>query len=97
MLQRGYVDVIIPMCYDETLKGLATEMNRVKEAIPPKSKIQLLPVIAVQKKNVDVFSGVQHPPIKVQRTIIDKLQLPGFSIFCYDWMMDSQENINLLK
>jgi uncharacterized lipoprotein YddW (UPF0748 family) len=97
MLKRGYLDVIAPMVYDESLAGVERGINIVKDALPDGSKAELMPIFAVQRRSVDMYSGTKHPPIADKAKIVTRLALPGFSIFCYDWMMDSDEGLDLLK
>jgi uncharacterized lipoprotein YddW (UPF0748 family) len=97
MLNRNLLDVIIPMCYAESKTGLKDQFTRVLNSLPNHSKTVIEPVIAVQKNSLDAFSGAQHPPIKDQEDVLNQVGLKSFSIFCYDWMLDSKEGLNLLK
>ncbi len=97
MMKRGYFDVIIPMSYEESLSGIEKQVQRVVAENPVNSKTKIMPVLAVQKKNTDWYSGSQHPLMKDQQKLMEQMNIPGFSVFCYDWMMDSNEGLNLFK
>lgn len=98
MIAEGSLDVVIPMAYSENLNIIEQELLSVKEEIQrSKQKIDLLPVLAVQKKSKDAYSGTYHPSIKEQLKVINYLGLNGFSVFCYDWIADSNEGFDLLK
>ncbi len=97
MMKRGYFDVIIPMSYEESLSGIEKQVQRVVAENPVDSKTKIMPVLAVQKKNTDWYSGSQHPLMKDQQKLMEQMNIPGFSVFCYDWMMDSNEGLNLFK
>ncbi|RMH28228.1 MAG: hypothetical protein D6691_05010 [Candidatus Hydrogenedentota bacterium] len=97
MLRRGYLDAICPMVYDSTLQGIENGIIYVREATPPKSKTRLLPIFAVQRRTVDQYSGPTHPPIREQAALARKLGVDGFSIFCYSWILDSDEGLELLR
>jgi uncharacterized lipoprotein YddW (UPF0748 family) len=97
MIKRGYLDVIIPMAYNESISGIESQVNNVIAALPAGSKIKIMPVLAIQRKNIDWYSGSGHPLMKDQRKLMEKLNIPGFSVFCYDWMMDSAEGLDLFK
>lgn len=96
MVQMQLLDVIAPMAYQPKLadieKSLVAVINEMKG-----KKIELMPALAIQKRNVDEYSGEGHPPVYQQEQLIRKLGLPGFSIFCYDWMMDSKEGLELFE
>ncbi|MBN1901637.1 family 10 glycosylhydrolase [Candidatus Sumerlaeota bacterium] len=95
--KMDYLDVIIPMVYSPTLKGIEEGIMNVQRFIPTGSNIKLMPVLAIRRKNIDAYSGAYHPLMIDQMKIIEKLNLPGFSVFCYSWMMDSEEGLNLFK
>ncbi len=97
MVKEGLLDAIVPMCYAISLPGIEGEIGRTREAIPSGSPVRLFPVLAVQRRAQDVYAGKGHPPMARQAALIQRLGLPGFSVFCYDWMMDSNEGLNLLK
>ena len=97
MLAKGYLDAIAPMVYDESLEGVEKGIKNIQVEIPAKSKTVLLPILAIQKRNVDEFSGSKHPPVAGQMKIVEKCGLKGFSVFCYEWMVDSAEGLNLFK
>ncbi len=97
MLRRGYLDAIIPMAYAPTLSGVENELKTVLNALPPMSKAQVWPALAVQKRTTDIYAGVGHPPIGKQAGIVRGLDLNGFSVFCYDWIIDSDEGLGLLE
>ncbi|MEI7632916.1 MAG: family 10 glycosylhydrolase [bacterium] len=97
MLAKGYLDAIAPMVYDESLDGVEKGVKNIQTEIPPKSKTILLPILAIQRKTLDEFSGSKHPPIAAQVKILAKLGLSGFSVFCYEWVIDSAEGLDLFK
>ncbi|MCX7626135.1 MAG: family 10 glycosylhydrolase [Candidatus Sumerlaeaceae bacterium] len=96
MLRRGYLDAIAPMAYASSLKGVEEEVQTVLNALPPMSPVQVLPALAVQKRTTDMYGGPAHPPIAQQLSMIHDLDLPGFSVFCYSWILDSDEGLGLL-
>lgn len=97
MISEGLIDVVIPMAYSIELSDIEKDIMNVKEDVDKtKHKVELMPVLAIQKKSEDEYSGKGHPRISSQYQIIKKLGLPGFSVFCYDWMMDSEEGLFLL-
>lgn len=97
MLEKGSLDAVIPMVYDGNLKGIENSIREIHAVTKQYPTVALLPVLAIQRKNIDEYSGSTHPPIAQQAEIIKRLNLPGFSIFCYDWMMDSVEGLDLFK
>lgn len=97
MLEEGSLDAVAAMCYDYQLDSIEKQMRAIGEAIPSGSGILNVPVLAVQRKTTDFYSGAGHPPMVEQMAIVEKLGLPGFSVFCYDWIVDSAEGLTLLK
>ncbi|MGC8741708.1 MAG: glycoside hydrolase family 10 protein [Candidatus Sumerlaeaceae bacterium] len=97
MVQRGYLDEIVPMAYASSLAGVREEVQTVLNALPPMSDVKVLPALALQKRTYDVYGGVAHPPIAEQARMVADLELPGFSVFCYSWILDSDEGLGLLK
>jgi uncharacterized lipoprotein YddW (UPF0748 family) len=97
MLENGCLDAIIPMVYDGNLKGIEISIRAIYDFTKKHPAVQLLPVLAIQRKNIDEYSGSTHPPMAQQAEIIKRFNLPGFSVFCYDWMMDSVEGLDLFK
>lgn len=97
MMRRGDLDAIVPMCYAPTLDGVRREIETVLDALPPSGKVAVLPALAVQKRSFDVYAGAAHPPIAQQARIVQQLGLPGFSVFCYAWILDSDEGLGLLR
>jgi uncharacterized lipoprotein YddW (UPF0748 family) len=97
MLKQQLLDAIIPMAYAYDVAEIERSLERVEESISEGSGIGLLPVVAVQRKTVDWYSGQGHPPVSKKMALVKKMGLPGFSVFCYDWMMDSEEGLDLLK
>jgi uncharacterized lipoprotein YddW (UPF0748 family) len=97
MLRRGYLDAIIPMAYAPSLAGVQSEVQTVLDALPPMSKAKVWPVLAVQRRTKDFYAGSGHPAMARQAQIIRGLDLDGFSVFCYEWMVDSDEGVNLLQ
>lgn len=96
MVKMELLDVIAPMAYQPSLGEIEKSLQAVIDEMKGQ-KIQLMPALAIQKKNIDEYSGEGHPPIFDQEQLILRLQLPGLSVFCYDWMMDSKEGLNLFK
>jgi hypothetical protein len=97
MLEEGSLDAVAAMCYDYQLDSIEKQMRAIGEVIPAGSGIRNVPVLAVQRKTTDFYSGEGHPPMAQQMAIVEKLGLPGFSVFCYDWIVDSAEGLTLLK
>lgn len=98
MIDEGLLDVIAPMAYEFTLDGIEKEIKSISfYTDKAKKKIQIYPALAVQTKNIDAYSGTSHPKMTEQMKRAKKLGLNGFSVFCYDWMMGSDEGLDLLK
>lgn len=96
MLRRGYLDAIVPMAYAPTLAGVQSEVQTVLDALPPMSPVEVLPALAVQKRTTDLYGGPAHPRVAEQLRAVADLELPGFSVFCYSWIIDSDEGLGLL-
>jgi uncharacterized lipoprotein YddW (UPF0748 family) len=96
MVRLQLLDVIAPMAYQPGLAEIEKSLRAVIDELGA-TKVQLMPALAIQKKNIDEYSGQGHPPVYEQEQLVRKLGLPGFSIFCYDWMMDSDEGLDLFK
>lgn len=96
MLRRGYLDAIVPMAYASSVEGVQEEVQTVLNALPPLSPVQVFPALAVQKRTMDVYGGPAHPPMAQQLAILHELELSGFSVFCYSWILDSDEGLGLL-
>jgi uncharacterized lipoprotein YddW (UPF0748 family) len=96
MVQKQLLDVIAPMAYQPKLDDIEKSLLAVIDEMKGKN-IQLMPALAIQKQNIDEYSGQGHPPVYQQEQLIRKLGLPGFSIFSYHWMMDSREGLDLFK
>lgn len=98
MLRDGSLDAICPMAYGGSLPAIERQVNGVKQAIEECGhSVDLYPALAIRRKSVDSYSGSGHPPIGQQMDLLSKLGIPGFSVFCYDWIMDSEEGLDLLK
>jgi uncharacterized lipoprotein YddW (UPF0748 family) len=97
MLRRGYLDAIVPMAYSSSVEGVQKEIQTVLDAMPPFAETHVLPALAVQKRTADAYGGPAHPPIAKQARLVEDLGLPGFSVFCYAWILDSNEGFSLLQ
>jgi len=97
MMKRDLLDTIIPMSYAYGISGIEKEVDNVLVAVPKGSKVKVEPVLAIQKLGADQYAGTGHPPVIEQQELMTRKGIPGFSIFCYDWMMDSKEGLDLFK
>lgn len=95
MMTNGSLDAIIPMTYNPSLQGIEDRLTDMKSEMNLEVKTDLLPVLAIQRNTTDWYAGTGHPPIVDQEKVLEKLEIPGFSIFCYSWMMDSDEGLKL--
>ncbi len=97
MLARGDVDVLIPMAYGTCLEGIEKELRTVLDALRPERAVAVWPALAIQKRTTDRYGASGHPPIAHQAVILKALGIEGFSVFCYDWILDSEEGLALLQ
>ncbi len=98
MLRDGSLDAICPMAYGGSLPAIERQVGGVKQVIDDCGhSVDLYPALAIRRKSVDSYSGAGHPPIRQQMELLNKLGIPGFSVFCYSWIMDSEEGLDLLK
>jgi len=94
-LEGNYIDAIIPMAYAPTLDGVRSEINNVIEK--NKGKAFVLPVLAVPMVKKDNYGGSDHPPIQEQISMVRSMKLPGHTIFCYDWILQSAMGFDAFK
>jgi uncharacterized lipoprotein YddW (UPF0748 family) len=97
MLRRGLLDTILPMCYAPSVQGVRDEVLAVVADLPTSHTVALEPVLAVGQRSSSPPYGSNHPPIREQAAVVLEQRLPGLSIFCYDWMMNSPEGLGLLR
>jgi uncharacterized lipoprotein YddW (UPF0748 family) len=94
-LEGNYVDAIIPMAYAPSLEGVRGEINSV--IAKNKGKAFVLPVLAVPLTKKDNYGGSNHPPIQEQISMVRSMKLPGHTIFCYDWILQSANGFDAFK
>jgi len=95
-IDLGLIDFIIPMAYAGSLEGVRKEIQHVTSHATGK-EVSVIPGIAVAKRTADAFGGPGHPPLAQQVTMIREIGLKGHVVFCYSWLMDSDENLATLR
>lgn len=97
MVERGYLDDIIPMAYEESIEGILANVRNVQTVTRAHPRTRLAPVLAVQKRQRDEFTGARHPPVAEQVKALETIGVKDFSVFCYDWLFDSDEGEAIFK
>jgi uncharacterized lipoprotein YddW (UPF0748 family) len=99
--KKGLIDMVMPMAYAPTLDKIEGDILEVKDRIqkPGASgqKVYLVPALAIAKKAADAYGGPTHPPIAEQIALVRKLSTSGNAVFCYDWILDSEEGFKAFR
>lgn len=93
--QHQLIDSIMPMAYGSTLASIRREIAEVQERIP--AEVLLYPGLAIAKREADGYGGPDRPLINEQIALIRSMNLPGHVIFCYDWIIDSDEGFETFQ
>jgi uncharacterized lipoprotein YddW (UPF0748 family) len=99
MLRDGSLDAICPMAYGGSPPGQRKTGGRHEAGDRRMWAIGgplSGPGDSAANRSIS-YSSSGHPPIRQTDGAAEQVELPGFSVFCYSWIMDSEEGLIWLK
>lgn len=99
--RKGWVDMLMPTAYWHMLAPIEADIievrNRIQTPGDVTEKPYLVPSLAIAKKTMDYYGGPEHPPVSQQIELVRGMNMPGHSIFNYDWILDSEEGFGVFR
>ncbi len=85
---KGYIDVLLPMCYAGSIDGISSQIKGIKERVRG-PQVKLIPGLAAPKEEADRYGGPERPSLDKQFAMIRDMSLDSYAVFCYCWLKES--------